>query len=472
MKKLFSIIIISLLVWNTCIHPVAAATPSIVIDGGAVAGGGVAGGTNAKGDLAAVIAALAMASQGIKVQTVDGTPIDFIKDILRDYANFLGYSFDTLCNMWLTNVKILSNGVLDIGINNLTIAKDFLLYLKNGEKLYNPQESTKYVYVGGVACPVIGYNQIVDAYTDSNNDVYGYKNMKQTDYIIFWSDDFNPKTVYLVSKISPLEWQTTINGGNLGSNGNYGEQLSTNHLYLVRQTKSIAKSFLIPYVPDGYNAIRALSADFEVEEDSLDENQLIGNPSNVNPDDFDNNNIISPGIDLSALASAFGINGTVSISDYLEAITNAINGVSDNVIKVYDSVTGLYNDVPLTDYDVYNSTSVSYDNNVTDGQDIIDNNQLPSADQTEHYLKNMQFDLTGIFPFCIPFDIVNLLSKLDVSPVTPHVHLSFPNPVLDDPIVFDLDFSQWNGVAQVVRNAEMVAFVVGLAMVTRNLIRG
>lgn len=481
MKKFFSIIIISLLICYTCILPVAAATPSIVIDGGAVAGGGVAGGTNAKGDLAALLASLVLASQGVSVGLKSNStflPIDFVKSLLEDYASLAGETFDSICDLWLSNVKILANGAISMGMESCKSAYQFLSWLKNDGYISANLGDRDYVSINGVLCPVIHPNDILDTYYTSSGQ-YAVQNYNNFDIVVFWSiyNGVN-QTFYLTKNSADIKVILYYNGYPITGRPSTVTTYYLNGLYYGYSTNNPDITYNIPYVDNPIQSITNLDGSLDNSPSSPDNDTLIGDDSNVDPDDFnisDNQvNIISPGIDLAALAVQAGKSGIVQIKNYLETLLNAVNGVDDNVLKVNDSVTGILEDLPLPGYDIVNSTSVASDDesNVTGGSVIIDNNKYPDAESTQKYIKHMQFNLVNVFPFCIPFDIVNLLSKLDVQPVTPHVNLSFPNPVLNEPIEFDLDFSQWNGVAQVVRNAELVAFVVGLAMVTRNLIRG
>ena len=82
-------------------------------------------------------------------------------------------------------------------------------------------------------------------------------------------------------------------------------------------------------------------------------------------------------------------------------------------------------------------------------------------------------DLTDFFPFCIPFDIYDLVRVLDAEPEAPHFVFDVDFPYMDEPWHIDIDFSTWDPVALVLRRLELLLFIVGLAMATRNYyIRG
>lgn len=75
--------------------------------------------------------------------------------------------------------------------------------------------------------------------------------------------------------------------------------------------------------------------------------------------------------------------------------------------------------------------------------------------------------LTSVFPFCIPFDVYALLSCLEADPQTPIFNVNFVIPgVINQQLTIDL--TPFNSIAQIVRTLELLAFAVGLAMVTRD----
>lgn len=84
---------------------------------------------------------------------------------------------------------------------------------------------------------------------------------------------------------------------------------------------------------------------------------------------------------------------------------------------------------------------------------------------------NYQVDLTTVFPFSIPFDIHRLVQAFNADPVAPHIVIPFNVPSINLNYTFDLDFSQFNSLAIILRNLEFVAFCVGLAILTGKVIK-
>lgn len=79
--------------------------------------------------------------------------------------------------------------------------------------------------------------------------------------------------------------------------------------------------------------------------------------------------------------------------------------------------------------------------------------------------------LAGVFPFCIPFDLVNMMRSLMAGRKAPRIELPFVIPNLVD-YTMVIDLSSFDSVASILRGMEFLAFAVGLAMVTRYLIKG
>lgn len=106
----------------------------------------------------------------------------------------------------------------------------------------------------------------------------------------------------------------------------------------------------------------------------------------------------------------------------------------------------------------------------------------PENPDDETIPDNYKPDLRLVFPFCIPFDLIHLLNVFDAEPVAPvfsfPFDLSLKNPfkkgemILDVHETFEFDFSNLDSVIEIFRITETIGFVIGLMVITRNLIRG
>ena len=80
-------------------------------------------------------------------------------------------------------------------------------------------------------------------------------------------------------------------------------------------------------------------------------------------------------------------------------------------------------------------------------------------------------DLRNKFPFCIPWDIAKVFSKLKVNArQAPHISWRFNPPNTPIDYTFNLDLEDFEEVATLLRTLELLGFIVGLAFATRYLI--
>lgn len=99
---------------------------------------------------------------------------------------------------------------------------------------------------------------------------------------------------------------------------------------------------------------------------------------------------------------------------------------------------------------------------------------LPPSVPSE--LKDYTVDgLSDLFPFCLPFDLIDFLGVLAADPEAPCFTWTFYYPSLDGmkSYDFEIDLSPFNSVAQLLRDMECILFVVGLILITRDqMIKG
>lgn len=80
-------------------------------------------------------------------------------------------------------------------------------------------------------------------------------------------------------------------------------------------------------------------------------------------------------------------------------------------------------------------------------------------------------ELTGVFPFCIPFDFIALLRTLDAEPRAPCFTFPVVIPALNYREDVKLDLSIFDDVAAVIRLCGKVSFILFLMFVTSKVIR-
>lgn len=112
-----------------------------------------------------------------------------------------------------------------------------------------------------------------------------------------------------------------------------------------------------------------------------------------------------------------------------------------------------------------------------------DNPDPDNPDPTpEEEVSPYKADLREIFPFCIPFDLIHLFKVFDAEPEAPvfkfPLDLELDNPWTDEKVVdyhheFEFDFSDYEDLIKLLRIIQIVAFITGLMMITRQqMIKG
>lgn len=84
----------------------------------------------------------------------------------------------------------------------------------------------------------------------------------------------------------------------------------------------------------------------------------------------------------------------------------------------------------------------------------------------------LSFDWKGVFPFCIPFDLIAFLKCLCAEPQAPKIDIPFNVPIVNYKGSVSIDLSKYDEVAALCRTLFDLLFIVGLAYATRYLIKG
>lgn len=99
-----------------------------------------------------------------------------------------------------------------------------------------------------------------------------------------------------------------------------------------------------------------------------------------------------------------------------------------------------------------------------------DPDPVPGTD-TDPEISDYKVELTGVFPFCIPFDFIALLRVLSAEPEAPRFALPVVIPALDYEETFYIDMSIFDDAAAVMRTFEKISFLVFLMFATSKVIR-
>lgn len=99
----------------------------------------------------------------------------------------------------------------------------------------------------------------------------------------------------------------------------------------------------------------------------------------------------------------------------------------------------------------------------------------PAAAGTSTITGNYTVSLSDLFPFCIPFDLYNIISCFKADPVAPSAEITIPVGYDGTEFTWEtytVSLSAFDAVAAVVRVLEYIGFVIGLMLITRKLIEG
>ena len=77
------------------------------------------------------------------------------------------------------------------------------------------------------------------------------------------------------------------------------------------------------------------------------------------------------------------------------------------------------------------------------------------------FLDTLQSAVQTKFPFCLPFDVMRILSALSRQPQAPLIKLTFHDNFSDADYTIEVDLSPWNGVAAIVREMQSILLLLG-----------
>lgn len=81
-------------------------------------------------------------------------------------------------------------------------------------------------------------------------------------------------------------------------------------------------------------------------------------------------------------------------------------------------------------------------------------------------------DLSALFPFCIPFDLIHAIGVFNQEPEAPRLEWTLNIDSLDYSYTFVIDLDKFNSAAAICRTMFLIMFIIGLIISTRALIKG
>ncbi len=153
-----------------------------------------------------------------------------------------------------------------------------------------------------------------------------------------------------------------------------------------------------------------------------------------------------------------------SVKDDADTLKGTLEKVRSGELALEDSLA----DVGVIGLDRVTDKAIDSDKDITNDIPI---EQVTTSGEINDYKLN----LTDLFPFCLPFDLVDFIKVLRAEPESPKFTWKFAYPTINGMKTADLnvDLAQWNTVALIFRRMELLAFIIGLILITRSkMIRG
>lgn len=159
------------------------------------------------------------------------------------------------------------------------------------------------------------------------------------------------------------------------------------------------------------------------------------------------------------------------------------NAGSYDLSNCPDVITGLADAYPLTATD---TGAVTVDNSKVDSvtyegtQDKADTNTGTDTGAGTDVDTDAKIDwsplynvggaLKNVFPFCVPFDLYNILSLFTAEAIAPNFILDFSSFPLVSNLSYNLNFSAFDSIAKLIRSCELILYIIFLILVTKKII--
>ena len=484
-----------------CVVFVVGLAPARAVSAGAtitVAGGTIGTGAMATGaGLASValpvlgIVGVALLACGVDVALTNVsaeagmTKTEFIRAKLGEFAEARGQDVNHLINLMSNHLAVMSDGSIVVGQEAGEVIQQFGNWLYAEDMVIDmPISTNPDMMLGSYPCYLINgsietkLRDFFQVQSGNASDVYlvafNYSG-KSFEFTLFSDSVFNSQQ-YTTNSVGAVAWHS----------GYVTAQKTGNHYFQ-------SYTYSVPNISDIYLNYTVGSTPSRTQLDALISGTgVTGGSTDIGEDVFtgaeqnwtDNNDLLIPGsgeativtgpdvINPAATAVATG-DYTISVPDYLDALARAYNAGADAAmdIALTNTATGVATDVPITGVDGATSAiSQTASSAATAAATPVA--AAGAALDAGDAVQLLQFPLTEIFPFCVVFDAYDMLSILRADPVVPQFTFSWPIPYMTDPITVNVDLSMFDTLATVVRYCELFLFVLGLALSTRDLIKG
>ena len=493
-KRLFSIIsafLISVFLVTGPVVEAQADVATVTVVGGTI--GTIGAGLSALLPPAAVILTVGLAAAGIDIYISNAseeqgiTKTEFVQNKIVEYSEKTQYPAEEIANGILSGVTVAKDGVIYFGQESLNKIKQIGNWITGSEgTVYQNYVQTLPSFSGGyqsgnIPLCSISSGTIISGTTNQGNvfnlqftinntqNLYGFQ---------YHQNSLSGKVCYCIISRATFSGTVSYTGG-LQGGGNIRVNNAGNWYYTFASpadTLYSLSTFPMLDIPleDGtntlYSFVRGLSTDIVELPADIPDTFYGGDwsdfvPGLSLPDGYEG------AIDLGVIGDLEQVlddsrSYDLAVDSFLEAIKEAIDtGVADVPLSIpYDGSMVVAPDVPMVITPEYEQVAPVDIPSESDKTVVIDNDSVaPPSD----VIGAMTLQLKDVFPFCIPFDLYDLLSKFNATPEAPHINISFTLPIVNQQVSYNFDLSPFNSVASILRTMELVASVVGLAIATR-----
>lgn len=487
-KKLFSLfLVLYLVVSNTTYVYAEAATATIAVTG-SIATGGLS--ASALVPYALPIVGGVLLGAGINVYLTNAseqagmTKSQFIKSKIKSYCDAAKTTVGDFSKKILEGATIARDGTIQLTDQASTQINQFINWLKSNNDVFDNSntgsDTGNYVSLGGMNMPVVSVGQTykVGTYSDGSDKNLSY-NTGLGDLAMIYIGTDSYRSLYCFNRT-----QGSYNVKVDGSSSTFGSNPSVSNGYYYFYCASVYISYIntaIPvYTGSIYDFFSNLDGTFNVENTmanpendtftgTQDALQGLGNILNPAPD---KTTVLNPG--LTGSLDIPGVqNPTIDVGDYLDALTRVLDRAGALDLPVTDPATGTIEQTRVTPT-TYEPTLEKVDNPDLPDPTITNPVINPDDDGDPVQMATpLAIQFKGVFPFCIPFDVKDMIGLLNATPEAPSYHVHWYIPFADVYLDFNVDLSPWNSTAAICRQMELLLFCLGLAFVTRSMfIRG
>ena len=97
--------------------------------------------------------------------------------------------------------------------------------------------------------------------------------------------------------------------------------------------------------------------------------------------------------------------------------------------------------------------------------------EYPTPDKVDIDGSEATRDWRLVFPFCIPFDMIDLYRVFVAEPQAPHWEIPLKSETFNINYTFVIDFEQFEVLAEIFRTFQIILFILGLCMITSKVIK-